>query len=214
MNVHAALLTLLFVALLACKAQHDDDPEPGQSGGSGGTAGTRDDGSQRPGGSGGHGGNHSGGSGGTSASAGGNGGSTDQGLPNAGKDAGAAGAGGSEPDAGEMKDAGPAPDPDAAVGDGGVTDLGSCCVAHDTPGCSNADLQVCVCEKLSSCCTEKWGAACVLIVEQKYCQTGVRDCVCGSGADQWMQTACCDSSWTNFCDEVAESKCDAVRGCF
>ena len=93
-------------------------------------------------------------------------------------------------------------------------DLGGCCAAHDNPGCSNADLQVCVCEKLPSCCTGAWDSACVLIVKQKYCQPGVRDCVCGSGPQQWGQHACCDSNWSDtFCNQVAEQKCGAAPGC-
>jgi hypothetical protein len=101
--------------------------------------------------------------------------------------------------------------------DAGSTPLsgsGSCCSAHDTPGCGNADLQVCVCEKLPECCTKAWTDACVFIVAQKYCQAGVRDCVCGTGTAQWGQTQCCESQWSASCDSVAELKCNAVAGCF
>jgi len=105
--------------------------------------------------------------------------------------------------------------PDAASNAGTVMrGVGGCCTEHDTPGCSNADLEVCVCEKLPSCCTGAWNRPCVLIVEQKFCQAGVRECVCGQGDGQWAQTSCCESDWTDtFCDQVAESKCGAVRGC-
>ena len=103
------------------------------------------------------------------------------------------------------------PGPDARVA---PKDLGACCSAHDNPGCSNADLQVCVCEKLPSCCTGVWDSACALIVKQKYCQPGVRDCVCGDGPQQWKQHACCDSNWNEtFCNQVAEQKCGAAPGC-
>jgi hypothetical protein len=121
-------------------------------------------------------------------------------------------------DAGSMKitdggsmasNTGTAPD-----GQVGMLGMGSCCTAHDTPGCSNADLQVCVCEKLSSCCTGAWDAPCVLIVQQKYCQPGVRDCVCGDGSGQWGQHDCCDVDWSDtFCNQVAQSKCGAASGC-
>lgn len=90
---------------------------------------------------------------------------------------------------------------------------GSCCAEQPTPGCGNADLQVCVCEKIPSCCTVRWDTACVLIVEQKYCQEGVRECVCGSGDEQWGQQECCDEQWSSSCDSVAELKCDAAPGC-
>lgn len=106
--------------------------------------------------------------------------------------------------------------PDGNLPEAGLTiGVGSCCAAHATPGCSNAALQVCVCEKLPSCCTEGWTEPCALIVEQKYCQEGVRECVCGPDVDagQWDQSNCCMKSWTNFCDTVAESKCNATPGC-
>jgi hypothetical protein len=105
---------------------------------------------------------------------------------------------------------------DAAVVDAGPGFLGtgSCCMEHDTPGCSNADLQVCVCEKLTACCTDAWSAPCVLIVQQKYCQPGVRDCVCGDGDGQWGRHSCCDQDWSDaFCNDVAQSKCGAMTGC-
>ena len=96
----------------------------------------------------------------------------------------------------------------------GVRDVGSCCTAQSTPGCSNADLEVCVCEKDPNCCTVAWTDPCVLIVQQKYCQPGVRDCVCGTDAGQWGQSDCCNTDWTSTCDSVATLKCNAVQGCF
>lgn len=107
--------------------------------------------------------------------------------------------------------------PDGAVlGDAMVGSIGteSCCAVHDSPGCTNADLQVCVCEKLSSCCTDKWDQACVLIVKERRCQEGVRDCVCLDGPNQWGQHVCCDSSWGSTCDTTARDLCGAKRGCF
>jgi hypothetical protein len=100
--------------------------------------------------------------------------------------------------------------------DGGpdVRDVGSCCMVQSTPGCSNASLEVCVCEKDPTCCTTAWTAPCVLIVQQKYCQPGVRDCVCGTDAGQWGQTDCCTTDWNSTCDSVANLKCNAVQGCF
>ena len=99
-------------------------------------------------------------------------------------------------------------------GGSGVRDVGSCCMEQTTPGCSNAGLEVCVCEKDPTCCTTAWTAPCVLIVQQKYCQPGVRDCVCGSDAGQWNQADCCNTDWTSTCDSVATIKCNAVQGCF
>ncbi|MDB4971694.1 MAG: hypothetical protein JWN48_35 [Myxococcaceae bacterium] len=93
---------------------------------------------------------------------------------------------------------------------GQLSGSGSCCAEHDTPGCNNADLMVCVCEKDPTCCTTAWGKQCAFIVEQKYCQEGVRDCVC----QEWGKTECCGTAWTSTCDSVAKIKCDAVPGCF
>ena len=107
-----------------------------------------------------------------------------------------------------------APPADAAVLDGSIgIGSGSCCATRTTPGCSNGDIQVCVCERLSGCCTDSWSTACTLIVEHKYCQPGIRECVCGTAEGQWGQTACCETAWTDFCDEVAETKCSAIPGC-
>jgi hypothetical protein len=101
-----------------------------------------------------------------------------------------------------------------ADGSSGPRDIGSCCTAQGTPGCSNPDLEVCVCQKDPSCCTAVWDAPCALIVQQKYCQPTVRDCVCGADAGQWGQTQCCTTDWTSTCDSVATLKCNAVQGCF
>jgi hypothetical protein len=139
-----------------------------------------------------------------------------------GTDASGAGFGGFD---GGLSDGGPSGGNDAMThgdtgpstdggGDGGVRDVGSCCVQQSTPGCSNASLEVCVCEKDSTCCTKAWGLQCVFIVQQKYCQPGVRDCVCGTDAGQWGQTSCCSTDWNSSCDSVANIKCNAVQGCF
>lgn len=95
--------------------------------------------------------------------------------------------------------------------DGGaeLSGMGSCCTAHDTPGCNNADLMVCVCELRNDCCTKKWDQFCALTVTQRYCQDGVRDCVIKT----W-EKAECSEDWTSACDTVGISKCEQTRGCF
>jgi hypothetical protein len=104
--------------------------------------------------------------------------------------------------------------------DGGAQLMGSgsCCQEHDTPGCSNADLMVCVCELDPSCCTDKWKASCVLTVTTRMCQPAVRACVCG---DNGFKPDCCTSAdgthvgnWTSTCDTVGKLKCDQIPGCF
>lgn len=94
-----------------------------------------------------------------------------------------------------------------------LPDTENCCVAHAKPGCNDADIQQCVCDKLDACCTQAWTAACTYIVTERYCQPGVRDCVCGSGDGQWQQSTCCDADWTSTCDDVAQIKCGASVGC-
>jgi hypothetical protein len=132
------------------------------------------------------------------------------------------GEGGSvQTDGGAGTTEGGAPTDGGVQGDGagaesgsGSRDIGSCCSQQSTPGCGDPNLEVCVCQKDPSCCTMAWGPGCVLIVQQKYCQPGVRDCVCGSDAGQWGQTQCCTMDWTSTCDSVATVKCNAVQGCF
>jgi hypothetical protein len=122
--------------------------------------------------------------------------------------------GGAQTDAGVPGDGGGLQTDGGTDSGSGARDMGSCCTAQSTPGCSNATLEVCVCEKDPSCCTMAWSAPCILIVQQKYCQPGVRDCVCGSDAGQWGQTDCCNVDWSSPCDSVATLKCNAVQGCF
>ncbi|HEY6880192.1 MAG TPA: hypothetical protein VI299_19345 [Polyangiales bacterium] len=111
-------------------------------------------------------------------------------------------------------DAGSTATPDSGVTpvfpDGGtfMHGTGSCCETHATPGCGNADLEVCVCEKDPSCCTTAWGPQCTIIVEQKFCQPGVHECVCEKAPD------CCQSGWDSRCDSTARVLCKAIPGCF
>lgn len=45
----------------------------------------------------------------------------------------------------------------------------SCCVADGAPGCTETDVQACVCEEHPSCCTEAWDFQCVQEVEALGC---------------------------------------------
>lgn len=120
-------------------------------------------------------------------------------------------------------DAGPGPmgtdmdmnmDMNMDVPDEPGANTGSCCIASPAPGCSNPELQACVCERQPSCCEQAWDETCTFIVMQKYCQPGVRECVCGSEEGQWQQASCCEQSWGSSCDSVAVNKCGATPGCF
>lgn len=116
-------------------------------------------------------------------------------------------AGATKPDVRPDDDAGPGDQPEPG-------EKGSCCAAHEAAGCSNADLEVCVCEQRPSCCTEAWDEACTKLIKAKHCQPGVRDCVCGDGEGKWSQHSCCDENWSeNFCNQVAFNKCGAAMGC-
>jgi len=117
-------------------------------------------------------------------------------------------------DAGAADSAANAAREGGAAPDGGTRDVGSCCSAQTTPGCDDSNLELCVCQKIPSCCTTAWTLACALIVQQKYCQGNVRDCVCGTDAGQWGQAQCCTTDWSSTCDSVATLKCNAVTGCF
>ena len=108
-------------------------------------------------------------------------------------------------------------DADSAVTEGGVQpplSSGSCCEDHAEPGCDDAETQACVCDKLPDCCTTTWDHACTLIVLGKFCEPGVRDCICGTAEEEGWQPSCCESpEWTDFCNEIAIIKCGAKAGC-
>lgn len=94
-----------------------------------------------------------------------------------------------------------------------ASNTGSCCIASTEPGCADADIQACVCELLPACCTDAWDESCTFVVQQKYCQPGVRACVCGSAEGQWQQAYCCEQGWTDTCESVAINKCGATGDC-
>ena len=91
---------------------------------------------------------------------------------------------------------------------------GSCCEKSDKPGCGTPETQACVCALQPACCTTAWTETCTFVVAQKFCQPGVRECVCGNGMGQWQQFECCAQSWSDTCDSVAVNKCSARAGCF
>lgn len=90
---------------------------------------------------------------------------------------------------------------------------GSCCSTSTLPGCGDAALQACVCALKVSCCIEAWDESCTRLIAEKFCQSGVRDCVCGTDEGQWQQAQCCDASWDDTCNSVASNKCGATPDC-
>jgi hypothetical protein len=128
----------------------------------------------------------------------------DNGKPNAIDDAGSIEV--AQPDGGTVVIT-PGQDGGAQLGG-----MGSCCSAHDNAGCNNADLMVCVCEKDVTCCTKSWGPGCAAIVNSRFCQEGVRECVCDPNGKVGQEKCC--SEWTRTCDVYAQGQCEALPGCF
>lgn len=110
------------------------------------------------------------------------------------------------PDAGAPRDSG-------AASPAAPMSSGSCCSASDAPGCGDPALQACVCALSPRCCSEAWDESCARIVREKNCQTGVRDCVCGSAEGQWQQAYCCEGGWNATCESVSIHKCGATAAC-
>jgi hypothetical protein len=99
-------------------------------------------------------------------------------------------------------------------GDAGPRNTASCCSASTLPGCVDPNVEICVCQKIASCCTDAWTTTCATIVTQKYCHPDLQACVCGADAGQWAQPQCCSNTWDSFCDSVGTSHCGEVTGCF
>jgi len=103
---------------------------------------------------------------------------------------------------------------------------GSCCTAHQNPGCSNLDVQKCVCEMDSYCCTNSWDGICAGEADQcgscngNCCQANatpgcddetIEECVCQ------FDDYCCNVKWDASCVMAVESygcgKCSIIPGC-
>lgn len=229
MRLSYVVAAMVIVVGVACG---DDDGGSGAGGtggvsGSGGTGGVS--GSGGTGGTGGVSGTGgTGGDAGTGGTTGGTGGvSGTGGVGGTGGTGGAGGTGGTGGDAGTggttggTGGAGGTGGVSGTGGTGGVSGTGGtggtesrdCCTAHASAGCQDPNVETCVCALLPDCCTDTWDGACAQIVTEKYCQPGVRDCVCNPPPDGWDQNSCCATSWTNLCDATAVSKCGAVAGC-
>ncbi len=201
----ALSFTLSILVLSGCPS-NDEDPAIAGSGGQQGGAGAGQGGGGASGGG-------TGGLAGTAGIGGAVGGEGGGGTAGGDAAVDAAGTDGGMVEGDGAVDAGVG-DPDGG-GDGSTAHVGTggCCEEHAEPGCEDAEIEACVCEKLPDCCTNTWDLPCVLIVEQKFCEEGVRDCVCGPAPDGWEQTQCCETQWTNFCKETAIIKCGARAGC-
>lgn len=103
----------------------------------------------------------------------------------------------------------------AAAADGGVGDASvalstACCDAHGTPGCSDATVQKCVCDKVSSCCQSAWDLVCVELVSSLGCGSCKGDCCKSSSVtgcnDAKIESCvckgdatCCSDHWDDYC---------------
>lgn len=137
----------------------------------------------------------------------------DAGAPAREKDAGVAAA-----DSGAASSSEPEPEPDPEPDSERMpapkpANTGSCCSAGTGTGCGDSALQECVCALSPRCCSDGWDESCARLVREKNCQTGVRDCVCGSNEGQWEQAYCCEGGWNATCESVSIHKCGATAAC-
>ena len=111
---------------------------------------------------------------------------------------------------------------------GACEDAGECCEASLDPGCGNTDVEDCVCDVDSYCCTEEWDATCAAAVVAFGCGScplqddpsccvphvtpscevsEIADCVCAH------DSYCCEVQWDAACvSEVDVYDCGACDG--
>lgn len=79
--------------------------------------------------------------------------------------------GGTAAESGSSGSAGSSSDGTGATGTTGAVDPGTCCEVHLQPGCSNADIEACVCAADTACCDVEigWDMTCVGLVESENC---------------------------------------------
>ncbi len=100
---------------------------------------------------------------------------------------------------------------------------GACCVPQANAGCTDTDVETCVCAIDSFCCTTQWDASCVTIADESCgacsfscCEPHgtpgcdveiIQDCVC----DQ--DPFCCTNQWDDVCvGRVKEFGCGSCSG--
>jgi len=212
------ILLLCTAWLLACEQPSDEAQGAGGAGVSGqlsgGAGASPETGGASGAGGAGTGAAAAGGAGGMMSGGGAGGSAAGSGGGGAGGQAGTATTGGAGGEA--AADAGGLGGEGGASGTGSLQeDLGPCCEAHDGPGCQDQATAECVCSVIPSCCTDRWEEACAIMVTQKHCEAGIRDCVCGDGADQWqLDSQCCMGDWSALCQSTAVQKCVAKDSCF
>lgn len=106
---------------------------------------------------------------------------------------------------------------DGGTGTGGP---GTCCEVQATPGCSNDEIETCVCALDAFCCDDSWDGMCVgqavsdcganCPMVDACCSAGpagctieeVEDCVCAIDAE------CCMSGWDGECVSISIMQCE------
>jgi hypothetical protein len=94
---------------------------------------------------------------------------------------------------------------------------GSCCIANDSPGCSDPDVQACVCALDTYCCDVQWDSICAGEADDcgscngDCCESNgtpgcdnedIEKCVCA------VDAFCCNGQWDNLCvQEVNTEEC-------
>ena len=119
-----------------------------------------------------------------------------------------------------MTDDGNTDTTDDGATDTGTGGPGTCCEVQATPGCSNSDIETCVCALDAFCCDNSWDGMCVGSAVgdcgancpsvDTCCTAGpagcvneeLEDCVCAIDAD------CCMSGWDGECVSISIMQCD------
>ena len=83
-----------------------------------------------------------------------------------------------------------------------------CCEAHSYPGCTNSNVQTCVCAYDRYCCDNTWDQHCVQLVNDLSCM-GVAKCLLPALGD------CCEEHEAPGClnSDVAACVCEQDRFC-
>ncbi|MCP4592848.1 MAG: M4 family metallopeptidase [bacterium] len=79
--------------------------------------------------------------------------------------------------------------------------LHDCCAAHSSPGCSDTEVESCVCSAYPPCCTGPWDEICVIIVELL-------------GCDSCEGNDCNENNVPDDCDLIAGTSADCNDNAF
>ena len=76
---------------------------------------------------------------------------------------------------------------------------GSCCEANGSPGCEDADAQLCVCDVLPYCCDTMWVEACVTVAAEICGDCPIPDPECSTNLDCAVNETCADGLCAAIC---------------